>query len=89
MFRNFCLHWAASFGSTDTISLLLDRGAQVNHPDGIREGNLCKVSSSCTMNNWFNFFRKGTIVVIPSDPLFKEGNARFTTVPLKFTSDEE
>ncbi|XP_023335018.1 uncharacterized protein LOC111706387 isoform X2 [Eurytemora carolleeae] len=28
--KNSCLHWAASFGSPDTISLLLARGAQVN-----------------------------------------------------------
>jgi len=40
VFRNSCLHWAASFGSPDTISLLLARGAQVNHLQGIRDGNL-------------------------------------------------
>ena len=71
MFRNSCLHWAASFGSPDTISLLLARGAQVIHLQGIRDGNLWKVSSSYSMSNWFNFFLKGTIVVISSNPSYK------------------
>ena len=31
---------------------------------------------------------KGTVRVILSDPLFKDGNSRFTTVPLKHLSDQ-
>ena len=31
---------------------------------------------------------KGTVSLIPSDPLCKDGNARFTTVPLKALSDQ-
>ena len=31
---------------------------------------------------------KGTLSVILNDPTFKDGNARFTTVPLKALSDQ-
>ena len=37
----------------------------------------------------FKFFIfKGTVSVISSDPPWKDGNARFTTVPLKPKSDQ-
>ena len=41
-------------------------------------GLLCRIFSSL----------KGTVIVILSDTLYKDGNARFTTVPLKFFSDQ-
>ena len=38
----------------------------------------------------FKFFIfKGTVSVISSDPPWKDGNARFTTVPLKPKSDQK